>query len=111
MEEYEYSLDFLPVALSDMSEIVSMFLMLESKNGAVRIKSKILKAAERIRSYPYSGVAVPDEKMAKNGFRMVVIEKYLMFYRVFEDEKNVVVYRILNGKPNYPALMNRLYNE
>lgn len=111
MEEYEYSLEFLPIALSDMYEIVSMFLMLESKNGAARIKSKLLKAAERIRSYPYSGVAAPDEKMAKTGFRMVVIEKYLMFYRVFEDEKNVVVYRILNGKTNYPALMNRLYTE
>lgn len=111
MGEYEYSLEFLPVALNDMSEIVSMFLMFESKNGAARIKSKLLKAAERIRSYPYSGVTVPDKKMAKTGFRMVVIEKYLMFYRVFEDEKNVVVYRVVNGKTNYPALMNWHYDE
>lgn len=109
MGEYEYSLEFLPASLNDLTEVVSSFVMLGSKKGAIRIKDKLMKAAEQIHLLPYSGVAVPEEKMAKFGFRMIVVEKYLMFYKVFEEDKKVLIYRILNGKNNYPALMNRLY--
>ena len=31
--------------------------------------------------------------------------------KVFESEKKIVIYRILNGKRNYPTLMNRLKSE
>ena len=107
----EYTLEFLPLALNDITEIVSSFVMLGSKQGAIRIKNKINKAAEQIFHFPYSGVTVPNPKKAKQGFRMIVVEKYLMFYRVFEDEKKIIFYRVLNGKRNYPTLMNKLYKD
>lgn len=104
-----YFLEFLPAALNDMTEIISSFIMLDSKQGAVRIKGKMNKAAEQVLRFPYSGVAVPDQKLSKLGFRMIVVEKYLMFYKVFEDEKKIIFYRVLNGKTNYPTLMYRLF--
>ena len=107
----QYSLEFLPSAMNDITEIVSSFVMAGSKQGAIRIKNKINKAAEQISNFPYSGVSVPEPKMSKQGFRMIVVEKYLMFYRIFEDEKKIIIYRVLNGKRNYPALMNRIYNQ
>ena len=107
----EYTLDFLPTALNDMTEIISSFVMLGSKQGAIRIKNKMNKAAEQILMFPFSGISGPDPKLSKLGFRMIVVEKYLMFYKVFEDEKKITFYRVLNGKTNYPALMNRLYNK
>lgn len=110
-ESNEYTMEFLPVALNDITENISSFIMLESKQGAIRIQKKINKAAEQILHFPYSGVTVHDPKMAKMGFRMIVIEKYLMFYRVFEDEKKITIYRVINGKRNYPALMNKLYKD
>ena len=106
-----YSQEFLPTALQDMTEIISSFVMLGSKQGAVRIKEKFNKAASQIQLFPYSGIAVPEEKLAKFGFRMIVIEKYLMFYKVFEDESKVIVYHILNGIRDYPTFMNRLYQQ
>ena len=36
----EYTIEFLPAALNDMTEIISSFVMLGSKQGAVRIKKK-----------------------------------------------------------------------
>ena len=110
-ESDEYTMEFLPLALNDITEIVSSFVMLGSKQGAIRIKNKINKPAEQILHFPYSGVTVPDPKMAKMGFRMIVVEKYLMFYKVFEDEKKITFYRVINGKRNYPALMNKLYKD
>ena len=56
-------------------------------------------------------MSVPDPKLLKLGFRMIVVEKYLMFYKVFEEEKKILFYRVLNGKTNYPTLMYRLYKD
>lgn len=107
----EYTIEFLPAALNDMTEIISSFVMLGSKQGAIRIKDKLNKAAKQIRLYPYSGMSVPDPKLSKSGFRMIVAEKYLMFYKVFEEDKKITFYRVLNGKTNYPTLMHRLYKD
>ena len=104
MEESEYSIDYLPLARSDIAGIVLSFVMLGSTNGAERIRKKIVKAGEQIKFMPYSGVAVPDNNMARDGYRMVVIEKYLMFYKVFEKSRKVVVFRVVDGRTDYPKL-------
>lgn len=103
-----YRVEFLPEALGDMTEIVSTFVMLGSKTGAIRIKDKMSKATKQISLFPYSGIAIPYDKLAKKGYRMIIVEKYLMFYRVFDDEKKVIFYRILNGVRDYPNLLNRI---
>ena len=108
-ENQKYAIEFLPTAVQDLTEIVSSFLMLDSRQGAVRIKEKINKAASQLQLFPYSGMSIPDAKLSKFGFRMVVIEKYLMFYKVFDDEKKVIVYHVLDGSRDYPALMKRIY--
>ncbi len=104
MEKSEYSIDYLSAARSDIAGIISNFVMLGSTNGAQRIRKKIVKAGEQIQFMPYSGTVVPDGEMAKNGYRMVVIEKYLMFYKVLEKSKMVIVYRVLDGRTDYPKL-------
>ena len=75
------------------------------------MKEKLNKAADQIKRFPYSGVSIPDKKLSDFGFRMIVIEKYIMFYKVFDDESKVIVYHILNGKTNYPSLMKSIYFE
>ena len=107
-ENDTYVIEFLPAALHDISEIISSFVMLGSVKGAKRIKDKFNKAANRLSVYPYSGVTVPDGKLAGAGYRMVVVEKYLMFYRIFESDSKVIFYRVLNGARNYPHLFKGL---
>lgn len=104
----EYSLEFLPIALNDITEIVSSFIMFESKQGAIRIKEHISKAAEQIRLFPYSGIVIQDDIFVKTDFRVIIVEKYLLFYKVFEVQKKVIVYRILNGKRDFATLIKML---
>lgn len=106
-----FSVEFLNDAIDDLRQIITTFKMLGSCNGAVRINEKILKAANQLSTFPYAAPVVPDSKIAASGFRMICVEQYLMFYKVFESEKKIVIYRILNGKRNYPTLMNRLKSE
>lgn len=103
-----YHIEFLPAALHDMTEIISSFVMLGSRSKAVGIKEKINKAALQIARFPYSGVTICDKKLARSGYRMIAAEKYLMLYRIFEDENKAVFYRVLNGTIYYPNLLKRL---
>lgn len=104
----QYELTILPIALNDMSEIVSYFAI-NSKKGALRIHDKMINAAKRIEAQPFSGVTVPDKKLSADGYRMVVIENYLMFYKVFKKERQVIVYRVIDGRRNYPMLLAKLH--
>lgn len=106
MKKNEYSIEYLPAARKDIAEIISNFIRFGSKNGAQRIRKKIVKAGEQIQFMPYSGVAVSDDEMSKAGYRMVVIEKYLMIYRVLDEKEKVVVYRVLDGRTDYPKLFD-----
>jgi len=56
-----YTIEFLVDAINDMSEIISSFVMLGSKQGAVRIKNKMNKAVQQISDFPYLGVTIPDD--------------------------------------------------
>ena len=103
-----YKIEYLPIAVQDMNEIVSSFLMMGSKNGAIRIKDKMKQAAQRLGTFPRMSITVPDEALAKIGYRMTVVEDYLMFYRIFDDDKKVLIYRVLKGKMDYPSLLKRL---
>ncbi len=108
MERNNYTVEFLVSALNDLTEIVSAYIISGSPAGAVRIKNKVNKAAAQIALFPLSGLSVPDKSLADIGYRMMIVEKYLMFYRVFPNEQKVIVYRILNGKTNYPLLIKRI---
>lgn len=105
-----YNVEFLRIALNDIDEVIASFIMLGSKQGAERIKAKFIKAAKQIQQFPYSGITVPDKKMTKSGFRMIIVENYLMFYKVFDDERKIIFYRVLNGKTNYPTMFSKEHN-
>ncbi len=105
-----YRSEILVTAMQDMTSIVSMYLMLGSKSGAIRIKNAFDKGISQLESFPYSGVQVPDEKLAKFGFRMLIIEKYLVFHKVFDEERKIVIYHVLNGTTDYPTLMKRIHD-
>jgi len=100
----KFKLDVFDSAHEDMDKIVSYFKTY-SNAGASRIRSKLREAIKRIYAQPYIGVAVRNEELSGMEFRMVIVENYLIFYRVFENESKVVIYRVLDGRRDYPSLL------
>ena len=98
----KYNVKFLQTALDDLDEII-LYIARDSRQGAINVHDKIIKAANRLKEFPMSGRLVPDEKIGKRGFRIVVVGNYLLFYKVYD--KQVVILRILHGKRDYPHLL------
>jgi plasmid stabilization system protein ParE len=103
----QHNVEFLPVALTDLEGIVFYYSQFsedgEPHGYAMKIHNAVIKAAERLRTSPFIGKKVPDKRLAAQGYRMIVIEqKYSLFYRVFEEEAEVFIYRVLHGAMDYP---------
>jgi plasmid stabilization system protein ParE len=44
---------------------------------------------------------VPEKKLREYGFRFIVIDKYLLFYKIYNDE--IFILRVLRGDRDYPS--------
>lgn len=93
-------------AVRDLKQVVE-YLTEELKNPAAAtrlvntIKAEIIKLTE----FPYRYAPVKDERLAGQGFRLMVVDKHLIFYLINEREKTVSVIRILYGKRNWINLL------
>lgn len=62
---------------------------------------KIEKNIMRLSEFPLSGSFVEDENLKNKGYRKLIVENYIFFYIVNEQQKEVVVMRVLYGRQKY----------
>lgn len=105
MTENEYSIGYRPEAMEDVTNILINYKMLSGVQGAKRMMMKLQSAIERLSTQPYMGMVYPDPKLSSMKLRRLVVDKYLIFYRVFEVEKYVEIYRVVNGTTNFMQLL------
>ena len=60
---------------------------------------KIEKAISSLEELPRYSI------LKKQGFRVLVVEKHLIFYKVYEDKKEVVIYAVVDGRREYRNLI------
>ena len=101
MDEDIYSLDYSQLARDDMLDILLYISEdLDAPQSAQRILDKIESDLDRLRLNPYSAPISRDKYLSSQGFRVLVTGKYLAFYKVNDNERNVTVYRVVYGKRN-----------
>ena len=61
---------------------------------------KIEQAINRLQELPNSGSVPRYSILKKQGYRVVIVEKHLVFYKVNEKDKTVIIYAIVDGKEN-----------
>lgn len=101
----KYNVKFMESALEDLEEII-LYIAKDSKTKAVKLHDKIMDKSKTLETFPKLGLLVPDNKIRNSGFRVIVIDKYLMFYKIYEKEISIL--RILHGSKDYPQLFSRL---
>ncbi len=96
----EYHLQFLPAAVDDLDKISDYYMHMVGIASAERITDQILDSMEHLEKYPYLGSLHPDPVLASMEYRRIVSGNYVCVYKVIDDA--VVIYRIVNGKTDYP---------
>lgn len=101
-----YKLEYLPIALNDMIEIIS-YIRNELKNptAANTLSEKFIQAAENSKDFPYSNPLYIPIRMSNHEYRKIIVDNYIMFYRVNETTKTITVARVIYGKCDYGRII------
>lgn len=64
-------------------------------NRAMKVIDKIARAIFSLEEMPLRNAIVADDKLASQGIRKFIIDNYIVFYIVDQDNKRVTIIRIL----------------
>lgn len=72
---------------------------------ALQISNKIKQAIESLSLYPKLGSVCHSIALRKQGFRVLVVDRYLIFYKIFETTNQVIIYAMVDGRREYLNLI------
>ena len=90
----KYTLRYLPVAADDLISIFDWIANDSSANAAAFV-DKIDHRIGSLKTHPFLGHIPRDEKLRNSGYRILVVESYLVFYMI--HGKTVEIHRVLPG--------------
>lgn len=98
----KYSLRYLPAANDDLIGILD-YIAKDSPARALQFIERIEKQIGRLEVHPYLGQVPRYPKLQAAGYRVLVVENYLVFYIV--RGQTVEVHRVLHGSRHYKDLL------
>lgn len=106
MSENRFEIILTPSALNDMRGIYEYITeTLLSGTAAENLIDKIEDRILQLEMFPYSCELVQDEALRTKGYRKLIIDNYIVFYKVEDIEGQVVIMRILYGAQNYLGIL------
>lgn len=102
MNEKTYKLEILAPAQAELEEIARVHMALSGPQSARKVTDQIYHAMDQLTRFPLSGPAIQDDELRTAGFRYILAEPYLIFYRF--SEGLVIIYHIAHGAMEYPKL-------
>lgn len=72
---------------------------------ALNYLDKVENAINRLEEFPMSGSVPRYSILRKQGYRVLIAERHLVFYKVNENEKIVTIYAFVDGRREYRNLI------
>ncbi len=66
---------------------------------------KIETVIRHLQAFPESGSIPRYSILKKQGYRVVIVERHLVFYKINEEDKLVIIYAIVDGRREYRNLI------
>jgi toxin ParE1/3/4 len=99
----KYLINITEAAERDLTDIVD-YIADDSPLAALKVADEIEESIAQLEDFPLSGATPKNRRLARQGYRMLVVGSYLVFYAVLEDE-TVEIRRILSGSREYWFLL------
>lgn len=72
---------------------------------ALNYLEKIERAINRLGELPYSGTIPRYSILRRQGYLVLIVERHLIFYKVDDDKKTVILYAVVDGRREYKNLI------
>ena len=102
-----YKLEYLPLALHDMLDIVR-YISNELKNpvAADNLANEFVKSADTLINFPYSNPVYHPIRTLKKEYRKLLVKNFIMFYYVDESGKVITIARVIYAKRDYGKILD-----
>ena len=77
----------------------------DSIDIALNYLDKIETAIKRLENFPNSGSIPRYSVLRKQGYRVLIVERHLVFYKVNDKEHVVTIYAVVDGRREYKNLL------
>ena len=67
--------------------------------------ARLEKTVMRLAEFPYSGTEPRYSILRKQGYRVLIVEKQLIFYKVDDDARTVTIHAVVDGRMEYKNLI------
>ena len=74
-------------------------------NIAYKYLDKLEAAVMNLADFPYSGTVPRYSILKKQGYRVLIVERHLIFYKVDEEKQTVMIHGIFDGRQEYRNLL------
>ena len=101
MSRPEFTVKLVRVAEDDLREIV-LYVAADRPSAADELADKIEKNLNLLSNHPHLGRVPKEAELARLGYRYLVVENYLIFYKI--EGRTILVHRILHGARDYLSL-------
>ena len=98
----KYRLEYLPIAVADLDDIF-IFVADNSPQAAMALLDRLDASIAGLESFPEMGVLAKPPRLARKGYRVLIVDDYLVFYVLLDDI--VEIRRIVSGKRNCAHLV------
>lgn len=76
-----------------------------SVETALNYLDKLENAILKLEEFPYIGSEPRYLTLRRQGYRVLIVERHLAFYKVDEEQRTVVIYSIVDGRREYRNLI------
>ncbi len=97
-----FQIRYLPTAVRDLEDIFD-YIARDKPTAAVSLLEKFDRIISQLTDHPKLGVIPKDDRLKRLGYRMLIIESYLVFYVI--KPESVQVRRIIHGARQYSFLI------
>lgn len=98
----KHRVEYLPIAVADLDDIF-IFVADNSPQAAMELIDRIDASIAGLESFPEMGLIAKPPRLARKGYRVLIVDDYLVFYVLLDDI--VEIRRIVSGKRNYAHLV------
>lgn len=101
-----YKLVITELAQNDLDGIVSYIAVsLANPAAAGRFLDELSWCYGNLKDNPFIYAKSSDLRLEKEGYRKALIKSYVLIFKIFEQQKTVVIYRIFYGASDYFKLL------
>ena len=72
---------------------------------AINYLDKIEAAINHLSAFPFSGSIPRYSTLRKQGYKVLIVERHLIFYKVDTEQEQIIIYAIVDGRREYKNLI------